>query len=392
MFRLKVAFRYAFSKVNRQRFTSVAIAAGIAVGIFAMFLIMSIMNAMQIKQMEILRAVESFDVSVSNTQLSEEELAQVFPDACVFAFAETPVLITDRSSARSSAARIRAYEDSYYEIPSVKRYFINTYGPEEAGLMLSYSLAGSLGYGPGHTVELTFLRPGKTATIVPYTREMDVQGYFHTSLAEFNSNTVVIDMASYKAVLGDRNTGFGIIGTESADRMASKLKALDPDAQVITWKEYNSEIYGALVLEKSMMYIFLSFIFLIVCVNLRNTTRRLINRKRKEGAMLRALGCRTADVKSIFILQGALILLIGEIAGSLLGLFAIRHFDRIFVFLADITRSPLFIQIMIAPVLSTTETAVILAGIFVLGLLFTYAGCRRVFRSDIMEAVNDISD
>lgn len=391
MFNLKIAFRYAFSKIRRQRLTSVIICLGIAAGIFAMFVIMSIMNGLQSKQIDTLRAVESFDIMIKNTKLSASDIKNLENNISVFEFAETPVLINNLSTSESTSARIRAVDPSYFEHERVRDNFTYNAVPRE-GISLSYTLGNILRYSGNNSFEITFLRPGKTATIVPYTQNIEVNAFYTSSLAEYNSATVLCSLDTYKAILGNKNTGYGIFCSTNVDKLTEKIKEIDPNAEVQTWKEYNNAVYGALVLEKTIMYIFLSFVFLIICVNLKNSTRRLINSHKLEGAMLRALGYNRQSVRSIFIFQGLIVCVIGEVAGALLGLLALNNMDSILSLIGRISGSSLLIASMINPILSSTEIIVILLAVLLLGLIYTYAGCRKIFKSEIMEVIYDVSD
>ena len=391
MFRLKVAFRYAFSKIRRQRLTSIFICLGIAAGIFAMFLIMSIMNGLQSKQIETLRSVESFDIIIWNSDLTTEQIEEIKGVDRAFEFAETPVLVNNLSSSSSVSARIRAYDPSFFDYKRVRGNF-TSYPIPDTGISLSYNIASSLKFLGGSNFEITFLRPGKTATIVPYTQSIEVKAYYSSALTEFNDSTVLTSLDTYRSILGERNIGTGVFCSSSVEKIAQAIKDMDGNAEVITWKQYNNAVYGALVLEKSIMYVFLSFMFLIICVNLRNSTRRLIDSRQVEGAMFRALGYRRKDIRIIFVLQGLIICLIGEAAGTLFGLLALNNMESIMDFIGRVSGSYLFVSSMIEPSLSSIEITVILCAVLLLGFIYTYAGCRKVFRSEIMEVIYDVSD
>ncbi|MFC2821983.1 MAG: hypothetical protein ACFN3H_04350, partial [Spirochaetales bacterium] len=77
MFRLKTAFRYAFSKTRGQRTTSIMILAGIAIGLAALLGISSVMNGLQDSQLTQLRNIESFDLIVSSKILSKEDILKI---------------------------------------------------------------------------------------------------------------------------------------------------------------------------------------------------------------------------------------------------------------------------------------------------------------------------
>ncbi|MBR4427035.1 MAG: ABC transporter permease, partial [Spirochaetales bacterium] len=174
------------------------------------------------------------------------------------------------------------------------------------------------------------------------------------------------------------------------------ILGLDPDASIMTWQEYNKALYSALMLEKTLMYVFLAFMFLIICVNLKNSTRRLLANKQKEGAMLRAIGCSRRSVNAIFLGQGIVISLIGEILGVVLGKIVIANLENVLklfddmVFLFTGNRTVLTL-IPFNATIGNLEIFLVCLFIFLLSLLFTAVGCRKIYRSEIMEVILNAS-
>ena len=394
MFGLKTSFRYAFSKTRGQRTTSIMIMVGIAVGLVALLVISAVMNGLQNAQMDQLRNLESFDLIVSSDTLTPEQLDVVDGVELSFRFLETNVLIVDKSSGTSTSSRIRAYDREVFNSRRMSESFflLSRIPVQMNGLLVSYSMTRSLGIRTDDDIKVTFLKPGKTATIVPYTSQMGIDGYFSSRMTEFSSTTAFMDYGLLASIIGEDNARIGIYVNGNQNKVISRIMELDPDATVITWQQYNNALYSALMLEKTLMYVFLAFMFLIICVNLKNSTRRLLANKQKEGAMLRAIGCSRGKVNAIFLGQGIVICLLGEIAGVIIGKIVIMNIQNILALVDKIVNlitgnSTVLTQIPFNAAIGNGEIALVCLFVFVLSLLFTSIGCRRIYKSEIMEVI-----
>jgi lipoprotein-releasing system permease protein len=201
-----------------------------------------------------------------------------------------------------------------------------------------------------------------------------------------------MDFNLLSSVIGDEGARIGIYVGGNQNKVVKAIEALDPDAEVITWQQYNNALYSALMLEKTLMYVFLAFMFLIICVNLKNSTRRLLANKQKEGAMLRAIGCSRRKVNAIFLGQGMVICLLGEVAGVVLGKIVIANLQNILALVDRISRAvtgnaTVLTQIPFNAAIGNVEIAIVCVFVFILSLLFTSIGCRRIYKSEIMEVI-----
>lgn len=394
MFRLKTSFRYAFSKTRGQRTTSIMILVGIAIGLVALVVISAIMNGLQTAQLDQLRNLESFDLIVDSENLQANQISSLDGVSEAFSFLETNVLIVDKTSGKSTSARMRAYDGNVFDSPRMSEsLFLLTDGLKDSdGIMLSYSIMGSLSSSYKDDIRVTFLKPGKTATIVPYTKAMKVQSYYSSRLGEFSSSTVFMDYEQLTGILGEDSPRIGVYLGGNQKDVIKQIQNLDPECQIITWQQYNKALYSALMLEKTLMYVFLAFMFMIICVNLKNSTRRLLSNKQKEGAMLRALGCTKATVNSIFMIQGMLVCILGEILGVALGQVIIANLQSILSFLDFAVRSVTGHATVLALIplnaeIGALEILGICAFVFALSVLFTFLGCRKIYKSEIMEVL-----
>ena len=395
MFGFKTSFRYAFSRTRGQRTTSIMIMVGIAVGLVALLVISAVMNGLQNAQMDQLRNLESFDLIVDSDTLTPGRIGEIDGVDLAFRFLETNVLIVDKTSETSTSARIRAYDTDIYEGDRMSQslYLLSGNTPSGTdGIFISYSMAMSLGLRSYDDLKVTFLKPGKTATIVPSTTDMAISGYFSSRMTEFSSSTAFMDYGVLSSIIGEDGARTGIYISGNQNKVVRQIMELDPDAVVITWQQYNNALYSALMLEKTLMYVFLAFMFLIICVNLKNSTRRLLSNKQKEGAMLRAIGCSRRKVNAIFLGQGMVICLLGETAGVVLGKTVIANIQNILALVDRISRAltgkaTVLTQIPFNASIGNGEIAIVCVFVFFLSLLFTAIGCRRIYKSEIMEVI-----
>ena len=398
MFRFRTAFRYAFSKTRGQRVTSIMILVGIAIGLIALLVISAVMNGLQNAQMDQLKNLESFDLIVVSDALEPDEIKAVNGVGEAFRFIETNALIIDETSERSQSIRIRAFDGDIFESPRFSKSLTVISGSKDgmAGLLLSYTTRSRLGIKYSDSIKMTFLKRGKTATIVPYSTHLPVSGFFSSKMSEFSSSTAFMDYSILSGIIGTDESKIAVYVSGNQKSVVQSILSLDPDAKVITWQEYNKALYSALMLEKTLMYVFLAFMFLIICVNLKNSTRRLLSNKQKEGAMLRALGCSRRSVNAIFLGQGLVISVLGEILGVVVGRILIANLQNLLklvdnvVFAVSGSRTVLT-QIPFNASIGAVETLAVCLFIFLLSLMFTFIGCRRIYKSEIMEVILNAS-
>ena len=374
------------------------ILVGIAIGLIALLVISAVMNGLQNAQMDQLKNLESFDLIVVSDALEPDEIKAVNGVGEAFRFIETNALIIDETSERSQSIRIRAFDGDIFESPRFSKSLTVISGSKDgmAGLLLSYTTRSRLGIKYSDSIKMTFLKRGKTATIVPYSTHLPVSGFFSSKMSEFSSSTAFMDYSILSGIIGTDESKIAVYVSGNQKSVVQSILSLDPDAKVITWQEYNKALYSALMLEKTLMYVFLAFMFLIICVNLKNSTRRLLSNKQKEGAMLRALGCSRRSVNAIFLGQGLVISVLGEILGVVVGRILIANLQNLLklvdnvVFAVSGSRTVLT-QIPFNASIGAVETLAVCLFIFLLSLMFTFIGCRRIYKSEIMEVILNAS-
>lgn len=204
------------------------------------------------------------------------------------------------------------------------------------GLIVGQELARTLRLVVGDRVTVVSPRGelGPTGPI-PRTKPFRIAGIFYSGMYEYDMKHAYVALPVAQQFLnsGDRVTGVEVKveDVEQAPDMAMSLaSSLGRDGlRIRDWKEMNQQLFGALALEKLAMFITLGIAILIAGFSVFGTLTLLVQEKRREVGILKAMGTSARGVVRIFVLEG---LLIGA-AGGLLGLglgfvvtFAAEHF------------------------------------------------------------------
>jgi lipoprotein-releasing system permease protein len=106
-------------------------------------------------------------------------------------------------------------------------------------------------------------------------------------------------------------------------------RTLGGDVVIRDWTRQNRTWFAAVQVEKRMMFIILTLIVAVAAFNLVSTLVMTVTDKRADIAILRTLGASPASIMGIFVVQGAMVGVIGTMAGLLLGLGVAFNIDVI---------------------------------------------------------------
>ncbi|MDP2015440.1 ABC transporter permease, partial [Hydrogenophaga sp.] len=184
--------------------------------------------------------------------------------------------------------------------------------PGEFGVILGGELARSLGVGTGDTV--TLIAPSGQVTpagVVPRIRQMTVVGTFDSGHFEYDSALALLhqeDAARIFRVEGPTGVRVKIKNLHEAREVAIAIAAdLDPGLLVRDWTRQNRTWFAAVQLEKRMMFIILTLIVAVAAFNLVSTLVMTVTDKRADIAILRTLGASPQSIMGIFMVQGAMV-------------------------------------------------------------------------------------
>lgn len=206
--------------------------------------------------------------------------------------------------------------------------------PGSFGAVIGRALANQLGLMPGD--RLALLAPQATVTpagVVPRVRQFTVVGIFESGHYEFDSSMIVVNVRDAERFLRDDGVaGLRLRTTDiqAAPAIAADLaRRLGPGHEVRDWSTENRVWFAAVQVEKRMMFVIMLLIIAVAAFNLVSMLVMTVTAKRPDIAILRTLGASAKSVMAIFMIQGTLIGLLGTAIGVTLGVLVASHIDVI---------------------------------------------------------------
>ncbi len=201
-------------------------------------------------------------------------------------------------------------------------------------IVLGSELARQLSVQTGD--KITVIAPGGQVTpagVVPRLKQFTLTGTFDSGHYEYDSTLALVhldDAARLFRVEGPTGVQLKLSDQQAARSVAARLEsALPKDLSVRDWTRVNRNWYDAVQVEKRLMAIILTLIVAVAAFNLVSTLVMTVTDKQADIAILRTLGASPRSVMGIFMVQGALAGIIGTLAGLGLGLLVAFHIDTI---------------------------------------------------------------
>ncbi|WP_291013142.1 lipoprotein-releasing ABC transporter permease subunit [Hydrogenophaga sp.] len=317
---------------------------GIALGVAALIIVLSVMNGFQKevrdRMLGVLSHIEVFEPGGQAIPNLAQTLATIerHPEVLGAApFVGAQALIARGEDMKGALVRgiDPALEPRVTDL--VRDMAPNTLQrlvPGSFSIILGGELARSLGVIPGDTV--TLIAPSGQVTpagVVPRIRSMTVVGTFDSGHFEYDSALALLhqdDAARIFRVEGPTGVRIKIEDLHAAREVAISIAAdLDPGLLVRDWTRQNRTWFAAVQLEKRMMFIILTLIVAVAAFNLVSTLVMTVTDKRADIAILRTLGASPRSIMGVFMVQGAMVGVIGTGLGLLLGLGVAFNIDTL---------------------------------------------------------------
>ena len=200
-----------------------------------------------------------------------------------------------------------------------------TPGAGVPGIVLGRELANILGVSQGNLVSLIIPGgPGGSVGQLPTIRQFKIVGYFESGLYEFDKAMAYVTLGDAQKILRLPGAVSGIeirvndiyLAGEISKRAAASL-GYDYWAQ--DWMRLNRNIFSALRLQKTVMFIILALIVLVAAFNIASTLIMMVMGKTGDIAILKAMGATDRSIRKIFVYKGMVIGLVGTFLGTIGG-------------------------------------------------------------------------
>ncbi len=349
-YELLVGLRYTRAKRRNHfiSFISLISMAGIALGVAALIVVLSVMNGFQKElRTRILGVASHIQVTAINGELHNwlEVGRQTLQHPEVKAaapFVQAQAMLSRDEAVRGTLVRgvIPELEDKVADFGRfMKAGKLENLQPGGFGIVLGSDLANAMGV----TLEdkVTMIAPQGTVTpagVVPRLRTFTVVGIFEAGMYEYDSGLALIDLNDAQVLfrLGDGVSGVRLKLDDlfRAPRVARELVPLiQEDAYISDWTRSHANFFRAVQIEKNMMFIILSLIVAVAAFNIVSTLVMAVTDKQADIAILRTLGASPRSIMAVFVVQGALIGVIGLGLGVVGGVALALNIDVVVPFI-----------------------------------------------------------
>lgn len=241
------------------------------------------------------------------------------------------------------------------------------------GIILGQELAFRLGVFVGDTINVVSpVGPMTSLTMTPKIRPFLIVGVFESGMFEYDSSLAYISLKEAQTFfnLDDTVTGVQVKVKDVflAQEIAQRLeKTLGEAFMARDWMQLNRNLFSALKLEKTMMFLLLVLITLVASFNIVGTLTMIVNEKQREIAILKAMGATPGAIMRIFMLNGLVIGIVGTGIGVPLGytfLWLIQNYWTFDASVYYISRIPVHILPLDVILVATCAIAISFAATF----------------------------
>lgn len=348
-YEVRIGLRYTRAGRRARRrnafisFISAVSMAGIALGVAALIVVLSVMNGFVKEVRErMLAAVSHVEIAGHGGHLVEVESVMAQARRHPEVLAAAPFVNAQGMFAQGDVVRgalVRGVDPALE--PGVSDIARESSGGDISRLadgafnvILGIDLARALRVTVGDKVTLISPQGNVTpAGVVPRLRQFTVAGTFSSGHFEFDSSLAMIHLGDAQRLYrteGPSGVRLRLKDAERAPQVAAELaRELPPGLAVRDWSRQNPTYFAAVRAEKRMMFIILTLIVAVAAFNLVSTLVMTVTEKQADIAILRTLGASPRSVMAVFIVQGALIGVFGTLIGVAGGLALATNLDVI---------------------------------------------------------------
>ena len=348
---LFIGLRYVRSRRRRGivSFMSGASLVGVALGVAALIVILSVMNGLESELRNRLLTMTAHltvraDAGLEDWRTLADRLAARDGVDSVSPYVELQAMLASGGNLEPAVVRGILPEQENVIVDDVRVIGdggIERLEPGGNGLVLGRTLAARLGVGGGDALSVLVPRFDERGMPAPRLTGFVVAGIFDAGVPDHNSGLALTHLADASALDGLRGRAEGVavrlrdaLGVGEFRRANADLLG-EPGLRVSDWTEEHASYFTAIRIEKTMMSIILMFIVGVAAFNIVASLMMVVTEKKRDVAILRTTGLEPGRVARIFFVQGTAIGLAGTLAGAALGLALAFNVDVIVPWLEE---------------------------------------------------------
>jgi len=351
----KIAFRYLKPKKKEGFLKVISIFSftGIALGVAILIIVMSVMNGFRA---ELISKILGFNPHIIVKPYQEKifkekiEKINILKDEILrteLTYNGQGILINKlntigvivRSTVDNNIHKISLISNNIID-GSLKDFKKNT-------VSIGKELAISLNLVVGD--KITLMSTGNLATPfgnLPIQEKLIISSIFTTGLTEFDQNVIFVpfENASSLFEILDEDIDLEIFLKDPDDVkfIKDKVQEIFQNYYVYSWTDLNKSFFGALKVERNVMFIILTLIIIVAAFNIISGLTILVKNKTKEIAILRTIGVSKSSIAKIFFLIGFTIGLLATITGIIIGVAFSYYIEEIRILITTIFDIKLF--------------------------------------------------
>ena len=356
VFELFVGMRYTRAKRKNHfiSFISLTSMIGIGLGVAALIVVLSVMNGFQKElRTRILGVASHLEITGNNNQLNDWQNIAASSLKQQHVLASAPYITAQGMLSYGSGVQgaivrgvLPSAEDKVADLGRhMKAGSLQDLRPGEFGIILGTDLAFALGAQVGDKVIVLAPQGQFTPTgVVPRLKQFTVVGLFQIGMYEYDAGLALIhiDDAAKLYRMGDKVSGVrlkldDLFNAPAISAAMSEQLNREPNQYgsyfVTDWTQQHANFFRAVQMEKRVMFIILTLIVAVAAFNIVSTLVMAVTDKRADIAIMRTFGASPNSIMVIFMIQGALIGVIGTVAGAFFGVIIALNISTIIPFI-----------------------------------------------------------
>jgi lipoprotein-releasing system permease protein len=407
-YELQLGLRYTRSGRSTKfiSFISAMATAGIALGVAALIIVLSVMNGFQKEVRDrMLGVLSHLEVVASAYESVDWDAAEAAVRSSPHVRATAPFVVAQAMASRGDQLKgvlVRGVDPAREPavspaLAALQAGLLTDLQPGEFGMVVGRELASSLGLRIGDSVMLTTADPGAGPMgVLPRMKSFRLVGVFASGHYDYDASLVFVAMDD--ALRFFRSQASQGIRARLDDMQQAPLASLQIQPSLAAglvvrdWTFENRNWFAAVQLEKRMMFVILMLIIAVAAFNLVSMLVMTVMDKRADIAILRTLGAQSRSIMAIFVVQGASLGFLGVGLGVVLGVLGAWNIDSIVAFVEQafgfqVLPKGVYLIDRLPSDLRAEDLWAIVPSAFALSLLATLYPSWRASRLDPAEAL-----
>ena len=350
-----VAFRYLKPKKKEGflKLISIFSFTGIALGVAILIIVMSVMNGFRTELINKILGfnphiiVKPYETKINTNYVDNLNKYKDKISRSTFTFSGQGILINKQST---TGVLVRSYlKNDIDKIDLIREGIIdgslNSF--KKNTVSIGKELAISLNLIVGDKITLMSTSNLQTPFgNLPLQEKFTISSIFSTGLAEFDQNVIFVPFENANSLfeLSDLDLDLEIFlkKPDEAQKIKEAVQEIFTNHYVYSWEDLNKSFFGALKVERNVMFIILTLIIIVAAFNIISGLTILVKNKTKEIAILRTLGVSKNSIAKIFFLTGFTIGFLATISGVIFGVLFSYYIEDIRILITTLFNIRLF--------------------------------------------------